>query len=675
MFRFIFVSESSVLELKENWRNIVKNIQPKSKIKLKFLNITTITALLFSGISVTNLNAEDKIYTENGYLTKEEIKDVNQLDSVSHAPLNVNYIEYGYGGDLLQPNVASSNIQGSSSSSTSSSGSGSGSNGSGQQTVFLKQGFVFPNHTKPNGTIGDDVIHIYGTATSNTSISSISNNVIMSGVVPFVDATADRYRIVISGADGWVEKKFFRETDLKDTQAYNYYYRNTIGNLVHNIAYQSICTSACNYGVIDNGPAPAYIVDGKKYVSFDGHYFYTLETIPLMLQDYFNGVRSNAINAKDPFYNYYQFLPYRAMTNYTADTLEKYLEYKGFKEYANTNDYNVVTANSKLSKLKDQSKSFFGYGSDFTLNPILTFGIAVNESAWGRSAISVRKNNIFGHGAVDASPDDAFLFESVDQSIYEIYTPTFNWGYVDSDPTVYTNYNGAYLGDKAGGFNVKYASDPYWGQKAARTYYEIDRLYGNLDYQKSTVGITKAKGEIKVYLEPKLNAQYRYPRGSSGNVNLTYRNSSSVLILEEVQGENINNSTLWYKVRSDFMMAKDRTPQTTLPDKAHRRLPYLEDTSYYYIHSSDLTVISKGTVIVTPHPDDKPPVPTYTLGDINNDGKISTADIVKVQRHLINIEKLVGDQFKAADIDGNGKVSTADFVKIQRHLLNIEKIN
>lgn len=626
----------------------------KHDFSLKFIKTSLITAILFSGFTLTQLNAEDKIYTEDGYMTKEEIKEINWLDSVEEAPLEIEFVPYSYGGDV-GPKARNA-------------------------VTYAKQGFVYPNHTKANGTTGDDIINIYPTSTGTSRISSISNNVIMTGVIPFVDATETRYRILVSGADGWVDKKYFNESLLDTVKSFNYYYLNSNNNLIHNIAYQAVCTTSCNYGVIDNGPAPSYLAQGNHYVSFDGHYFYEISKVPLMLQDYFNNVRTNAINPNDPYYNYYQFLPYRAMTNYSADTLEKYLSDKGYTQYADTNDYNVVTKNSQLSKLKDQGKSFFGHGVNFTLNPILTFGIAVNESGWGRSAISVTKNNIFGHGAVDASPNDAYLFASVDQSIYEIYTPTFNWGYVDSDPTTYTNYNGSYLGDKAGGFNVMYASDPYWGQKAARTYYEIDRLYGSLDYQKSTVGITKSQGVVKVYLEPKLNSPYKYPKGSSSSVDLTYRNDASILVLEEVQGETINGSNLWYKVRSDFMMTADRKPTPVASDKSHRKLPYLDDTSFYYIHASDVTLISKGSVIVTPHPDEEtpqpptPPAPTYKLGDVNNDGSIDVSDILAIRRHILNVKPISGDATLAADVNKDKAIDVSDILGIRRHILGVKPI-
>lgn len=50
-------------------------------------------------------------------------------------------------------------------------------------------------------------------------------------------------------------------------------------------------------------------------------------------------------------------------------------------------------------------------------------------------------------------------------------------------------YFGANVGDKASGINVKYASDPYWGEKAAAVCWKIDSYLGAKDSYKYTIGI------------------------------------------------------------------------------------------------------------------------------------------------------------------------------------------
>ena len=42
-------------------------------------------------------------------------------------------------------------------------------------------------------------------------------------------------------------------------------------------------------------------------------------------------------------------------------------------------------------------------------------------------------------------------------------------------------YHGGFFGDKAGGMNVRYASDPYWGEKAADFYRTFDMVMQGRD--------------------------------------------------------------------------------------------------------------------------------------------------------------------------------------------------
>lgn len=70
---------------------------------------------------------------------------------------------------------------------------------------------------------------------------------------------------------------------------------------------------------------------------------------------------------------------------------------------------------------------------------------------------------------------------------------------------------------------------------------------------------------------------------------------------------------------------------------------------------------------------------TYTVvkkGDTNGDGKITSADLLAVQRHLISSTKL-NNSYKesAADVNKDNKITSADLLAIKRHLLNINSIS
>lgn len=68
----------------------------------------------------------------------------------------------------------------------------------------------------------------------------------------------------------------------------------------------------------------------------------------------------------------------------------------------------------------------------------------------------------------------------------------------------------------------------------------------------------------------------------------------------------------------------------------------------------------------------------YTVvkkGDCNGDGRIDTADLLTIQKQLLNISKIPeGVKLKSADINNDGKIDTADLLAVQKKLLNISDI-
>ena len=70
---------------------------------------------------------------------------------------------------------------------------------------------------------------------------------------------------------------------------------------------------------------------------------------------------------------------------------------------------------------------------------------------------------------------------------------------------------------------------------------------------------------------------------------------------------------------------------------------------------------------------------TYTvvkLGDTTGNGKVDSADLLAIQRHLLGKTIIVNQyQLKAADTTGNGKVDSADLLAVQRELLGKSNIS
>jgi beta-N-acetylglucosaminidase len=63
-------------------------------------------------------------------------------------------------------------------------------------------------------------------------------------------------------------------------------------------------------------------------------------------------------------------------------------------------------------------------------------------------------------------------------------------------------------------------------------------------------------------------------------------------------------------------------------------------------------------------------------GDVNGDGKINSIDLLKLQRHILEIEKLEDIYVKAGNVRKTGKVpSSVDLLLIQRHILGLQEIS
>ena len=93
-----------------------------------------------------------------------------------------------------------------------------------------------------------------------------------------------------------------------------------------------------------------------------------------------------------------------------------------------------------------------------------------------------------------------------------------------------------------------------------------------------------------------------------------------------------------------------------------------------YVTYSDTDIIKTGTVL---NFDDGSSYTNVLLGDLSGDGKINSADILKIRLHLLNTNLLSGAYKEAADINGDGKINSADLLLIRQYLLgqtNIKQI-
>lgn len=375
------------------------------------------------------------------------------------------------------------------------------------------------------------------------------------------------------------------------------------------------------------GYTPSYLSDGIKYYSYDGHYFY--KDYKTMINDYKAGYDyySHAINANNPYYNYYQYLSFRSSTQFQASDFNKLVtDTKG----SNTN-----------SKLKNQGQAFINAQNSRGINASLMFGVAINESGWGLSKYAMERNNLFGLGAVDSNPDKALNFNSIEECLVYFSYNTLSSGYLDG---MDYRYRGPHLGDKRSGINVKYASDPYWGEKAASFSYRLNANTNNKDYQKYTIGISKKTAQ-NLYSDSSLTKKIYDSSVNDKTSEQLYCYPVTILSSE-------GNS---YKILSDTVLNSNRTAQDY---DGYFNL----SKDYVYVSKNDINIL--GQIIVN----------TYKPGDVNGDGKVSSLDYIKIKNHIMGTSQLMGASLSRADVNEDGKVSSLDYIKIKNHIMGTNKL-
>jgi Beta- N-acetylglucosaminidase len=324
-----------------------------------------------------------------------------------------------------------------------------------------------------------------------------------------------------------------------------YYTKNAEGELLHYFATHN------SQGVTNLGKAAYFMGQGESLFSFDGNYYY--KNLTDMFDDYRNNVTTNAENPHNPHFPYYLYLPNKSKTNYTANDFDQIIVNKGYYSKSDSmmfgEGFNFILSQEK-------------YGT----NALLTFSAALNESAAGRSAIARDKNNLFGHGAYGSDPyTRATTYGSVAEGIMAHASLT-GQGYNNPNDS---KYFGAHYGNKQSGMNIKYATDPYWGEKAASFAYTNDKAFGLQDFDGATVAIKTWEYDVPVKKEPNSASDTIYKLRNKDS----YVYNIPVTVLDMVY----NEGKYWFKIRTD--VALDSNKNISYGD-------YNFDTSYAYAEAS-----------------------------------------------------------------------------------------
>lgn len=325
------------------------------------------------------------------------------------------------------------------------------------------------------------------------------------------------------------------------------------------------------------GPAADWMKVGDVYYSYDNTTFYTDRTCQ---------------NQAGVYYPYYEFVFLRSKTGISESTFNQFLSSVG---------------KDSSSKLWNTGSIWLSAQDKYGVNALEIFAMACLESGYGMSAYAQERNNLFGWNAVDSDPDQASYFSSVEQAINEHMSINLR-GYLDINDA---RYFGSHLGNKGSGFNVKYATDNYWGVKIASIAYAIDKCdndwNGKLtDFNSVSLGIAKNDAHVDILKSVNGSVLYNTEYGSR------YQKNHTLAILAERDG--------WYEVQSTNVLDTSGNVVTHLSSMGG--LDYNFDTMVGWIRKDQVTLINTTPIQITGRTATGDAVQTLDALSWNEDGTL-----------------------------------------------------
>lgn len=258
-------------------------------------------------------------------------------------------------------------------------------------------------------------------------------------------------------------------------------------------------------GAYQIGNAPSFLTAGQRYYSTDG---------------------VNFVDAQQRFvgesFAYFQYVSPRTPTTYTAAQLNDIIYTQLLqREQSGAAQYQHATTESPLLGLGDTLKDI---EAEVDVNALFILALAIHESNYGMSCHAKHYHNLFGLHVTDgnavctvpADTTNVKYFETVGDNIRAFISRITDY-YINPNAMSDYRYNGAALGNKMIGMNVRYASDPYWGAKTAGHMFRLDQVLGGQDYEAYTLGITTQRA-VSVRKMPTVSAERAYQYNIAGSI-------------------------------------------------------------------------------------------------------------------------------------------------------------
>ena len=122
--------------------------------------------------------------------------------------------------------------------------------------------------------------------------------------------------------------------------------------------------------------------------------------------------------------------------------------------------------NDKNNVFKENAEYFYYAEQQYDVNGIFIAAVAIHESGWGTSSISLSKKNLFGYQAYDRNPyESASSFGTYAEGI-DLVARVFAKYYLNpADKSIYGGEKATgtyYKGSTLTAVNTSYASDKNW---------------------------------------------------------------------------------------------------------------------------------------------------------------------------------------------------------------------
>ncbi|MBR4164603.1 MAG: glucosaminidase domain-containing protein [Solobacterium sp.] len=377
------------------------------------------------------------------------------------------------------------------------------------------------------------------------------------GAYVSTDEDGKRVTFLVSGVTGAASLEDVDIVPLEKLDVTTSLYTVEQGNLYHEIKTQ-MQTDAFSY-IIQLGEKPEFMDEGTYY-SYDGHYFY--HSLKDLTEDLAHETHESAINEM-PYYNYYQFLPHRTLTAYNASEVEAYLEntlgIRGAMDSYNDADVNGEDDTVTRSQLYGMMDAFWQYQYQYGTNALMMLAQSIMESSYGRNVRSYMGNHLFASAAYDEDmqmEEDRFL--TLNDSVYAHAKYMISGTYCSPLKDV---YHGSFFGNRSGGMNVSCSDDPYWGEKCAQYYAQLDTALGRKDFNHHQLAVKNNTMQCAVYRNPNKNEGALYYTPAEKDY--------TVVVLDDSDED-------YYMIQSDSTLMEDLT-----------------DISYYYDFEEDIGYVRK----------------------------------------------------------------------------------